>query len=46
MYIAGLAMGTANIPARRMVDDFHDGLAWVSQIAVFLSLGLLASPPA
>jgi len=44
VYIVGLAMGTANIPARRTVDDFHDGLAWVSQIAVFLTLGLLVNP--
>jgi len=44
VYIVGLALGTANIPARRTVNDFHDGLAWVSQIAVFLTLGLLVNP--
>ena len=44
VYVAGLALGTARIPARRTVVDFHDGLAWVSQIAVFLTLGLLVNP--
>lgn len=44
VYLAGLTLGSGQIPARRTVDDFHDGLAWVSQIAVFLTLGLLVNP--
>lgn len=44
VYITGLALGSASLPARRTVDEFHDGLAWVSQIAVFMTLGLLVSP--
>ncbi len=44
VYITGLALGSAAIPARRTVEDFHDGLSWVSQIAVFLTLGLLVNP--
>ena len=44
VYLAGLALGSGQIPARRTVDDFHDGLAWVSQIAVFVTLGLLVNP--
>ncbi len=44
VYITGLALGSAAIPARRTIEDFHDGLAWVSQIAVFLALGLLVNP--
>ncbi len=44
VYITGLALGSAAIPARRTVVDFHDGLSWVSQIAVFLTLGLLVNP--
>ena len=44
VYITGLALGGPAIPARRTVNDFHDGLAWVSQIAVFFSLGLLVAP--
>jgi potassium/hydrogen antiporter len=44
VYLTGLALGGARIPARRTVADFHDGLAWVSQIAVFFTLGLLVFP--
>jgi cell volume regulation protein A len=46
VYVAGLLLGSARIPARRTVADFHDGLAWVSQIAVFFTLGLLVFPSA
>jgi cell volume regulation protein A len=44
VYIAGLILGSARLPAKRAISDFHDGIAWVSQIAVFLVLGLLFSP--
>jgi cell volume regulation protein A len=44
VYIAGLILGSARLPAKRAISDFHDGIAWVSQIAVFLVLGLLFAP--
>jgi cell volume regulation protein A len=44
VYLTGLALGTAAIPARRTVVDFHAGLGWVSQIALFFTLGLLVFP--
>jgi potassium/hydrogen antiporter len=44
VYIAGLMLGSARIPAKRTVTVFHQGLAWVAQIAMFLSLGLLVFP--
>lgn len=44
VYLAGLALGSGRIPARRTVGDFHAGVAWVSQIALFLTLGLLVFP--
>jgi cell volume regulation protein A len=44
VYLAGLALGSARVPARRTVEDFHAGLAWVAQIALFLTLGLLVFP--
>ena len=44
VYLAGLAMGSAQLPARQTVHAFHDGLAWVAQLAMFLTLGLLVFP--
>jgi potassium/hydrogen antiporter len=46
VYLAGLWLGTAGIPAQRTVTSFHQGLAWVAQVALFLSLGLLVFPSA
>ena len=43
-YLAGLALGSAYIPAKRTVTVFHEGLAWVAQIAMFMALGLLVFP--
>jgi cell volume regulation protein A len=44
VYIAGLMMGSAQLPARQTVGAFHDGLAWVAQLAMFFTLGLLVFP--
>jgi potassium/hydrogen antiporter len=44
VYLAGLALGTAGIPAQRTVTTFHQGLAWVAQVTLFLTLGLLVFP--
>jgi potassium/hydrogen antiporter len=44
VYIAGLWLGSVNIPARVTVTNFHDGVAWVAQIAMFVTLGLLVFP--
>ena len=44
VYIAGLVLGSARIPARRTITTFHDGLAWVAQLGMFLTLGLLVFP--
>jgi cell volume regulation protein A len=40
-YLAGLVLGSGRIPAKQTVTVFHEGLAWVAQIAMFLALGLL-----
>ena len=44
VYLAGLMLGSARIPAKQTVTVFHQGLAWVAQIAMFLALGLLVFP--
>jgi potassium/hydrogen antiporter len=43
-YLAALALGGANIPARRTVVAFHEGLGWVAQLGLFILLGLLVFP--
>jgi cell volume regulation protein A len=44
VYLAGLALGSANVPAKQTTAAFHQGLGWVAQIAMFLTLGLLVFP--
>ncbi len=44
VYLAGLSMGSVALPARQTVAAFHDGLAWLAQLAMFLTLGLLVFP--
>jgi cell volume regulation protein A len=44
VYLAGLALGSVTIPAQRAVRIFHQGLAWVAQVTMFLVLGLLVFP--
>ncbi|WP_022930580.1 potassium/proton antiporter [Patulibacter americanus] len=43
-YLAGLVLGTYPIRGKRSILAFHDGIAWVAQLGMFLSLGLLVSP--
>ena len=44
VYVAGLVVGSASIPAKRTITTFHQGLAWVAQLGMFLTLGLLVFP--
>ncbi len=44
VYLAGLALGSAAIPARHTITTFHQGMAWIAQLAMFLVLGLLVFP--
>ena len=44
VYLAGLAMGSTALPARQTVAAFHDGLAWLAQLTMFFTLGLLVVP--
>ncbi|MCK9614706.1 MAG: potassium/proton antiporter [Candidatus Omnitrophica bacterium] len=44
VYLAGLMLGKAEFPNKRMIMRFHDGLAWLMQIAMFVTLGLLVFP--
>jgi cell volume regulation protein A len=44
VYVAGVVLGNGTIPMRTSVTRFHDALGWLSQITMFLILGLLAEP--
>ena len=44
VYMVGLWIGTAPLPQMRLIHAFHEGLAWVAQLAMFLVLGLLVVP--
>jgi len=44
VYLAGLALGGGTVPAQQTISSFHQGLAWVAQLGLFLTLGLLVFP--
>lgn len=44
VYLAGIVVGNANLVHKRSILRFHDGIAWLMQIAMFLTLGLLVFP--
>src|SRR5829696_8463802 len=44
VYLAGLVLGSATIPARHTITTFHQGMAWIAQLGMFLVLGLLVFP--
>lgn len=44
VYIAGLTIGNSRFVHKRSSMRFMDGFAWMSQILLFLTLGLLVNP--
>lgn len=44
VYIAGIVLGNSDFVQKRSLFRFFDGLAWLSQIGMFLTLGLQAYP--
>lgn len=44
VYVAGLVAGNSDFVQKKSLLRFVDGLAWLSQIAMFLTLGLLVFP--
>jgi cell volume regulation protein A len=44
VYLAGIIMGNQDFIHKNSLVRFHDGLAWLMQIAMFLTLGLLVFP--
>ncbi|OKL39370.1 potassium/proton antiporter [Pontibacter flavimaris] len=44
VYIAGLVIGNSRFVHKRSALNFFDGMAWMSQLIMFLTLGLLVNP--
>ena len=44
VYVLGVMMARDNYVQRRTLTRFHDGIAWLMQIAMFIALGLLVFP--
>ncbi len=44
VYICGLVAGSSEFVQKKSLLRFFDGLAWLSQIGMFLTLGLLVTP--
>jgi len=44
VYLAGLVIGNEKLVFQRGILLFHDGAAWLAQIAMFVMLGLLVFP--
>lgn len=44
VYIAGLVIGNSKFVHKRSSLNFFDGLAWMFQLIMFLTLGLLVNP--
>ncbi|MGH6944690.1 MAG: potassium/proton antiporter, partial [Geminicoccaceae bacterium] len=44
VYLAGLVLGNRRHRAAQLIERFHDGLAWLAQMVMFVMLGLLVTP--
>ncbi|MFW5829949.1 MAG: potassium/proton antiporter, partial [Planctomycetota bacterium] len=44
VYLAGMMLGNAHLPYRSGLLRVHDAIAWLSQVVMFIMLGLLVFP--
>lgn len=44
VYIAGLVVGNSKLVHKKSLSTFFDGFAWLFQIVMFITLGLLVNP--
>ena len=44
VYVAGVVVGNSDFPRKTALTSFHEGLSWLMEIGMFLTLGLLVFP--
>jgi cell volume regulation protein A len=44
VYVAGIVLGNARLPYKAGLQRVHDALAWLSQVTMFVMMGLLVFP--
>lgn len=44
VYVCALVLGNSSLPHRNATRSFAEGIGWVSQIGLFVMLGMLANP--
>ena len=44
VYLTGLVVGNRRHRATQLIERFHDGLAWLAQMVMFVMLGFLVTP--
>jgi cell volume regulation protein A len=44
VYLAGLIAGNSRLKSSQTILRFHEGMAWLSQLVLFIMLGLLVTP--
>ncbi|MBR1798962.1 MAG: potassium/proton antiporter [Bacteroidales bacterium] len=44
VYVAGLVVGNSQFVHKRSTRNFFDGVSWLAQLSMFLTLGLLVNP--
>nr|RNJ66479.1 MAG: hypothetical protein EDM05_25360 [Leptolyngbya sp. IPPAS B-1204] len=44
VYVAGVVQGNRSFTYEETINAFHDGFAWLMQIVMFLTLGMLSVP--
>lgn len=44
VYLLGIVANTKEFVGKRSLISFHEGVAWLAQVVIFVTLGLLATP--
>ena len=44
VYVVGIILGNENLMHKRSLIHFHEGIAWLMQIVMFITMGLLVKP--